>query len=311
MKQRRTVRVGDVALRQLCEEVLAGALAALQRQDREALHDCRVALRRLYVLVKQLAQPDKQRKRVLRSIKALLTQSNRGRDAQVMLTWLELEWPRLGAQEVRGARHWQQELERRVDEDVWPPIQVTAALKQVMPFLATLTLSESGHPWPLALFAAHLLEQQIAELTSLLKGAGVADELHLIRLQAKTVRYLLLPFCGEGAACTRALQAMQRLQTQLGEWHDAVVRQQNLNDLLRKELVAISRDDNIKQVTQGVMARSPCLPGLLALARSSYHSQQRRVAFIERHYLHDGGAHLVNLLHQAIAQMRKAATAHG
>jgi CHAD domain-containing protein len=304
-------QTGAAALGLLYESALAAADAAIERNDAESLHDLRVALRRLTVLVEQFAASGYKRKSLLRDIKSALKQSNRGRDAQVMLTWLEGEWPCLDERERIGARQWQRTLERMRKHRLFEPKQASPALKRMVRTLDKLSPQDDRVQLPLGLLAARCLEQQANELGALMTGDGVSDQLHFIRLKAKTVRYLLLPFCDESLGCARALQELQRLQTQLGEWHDAVVRQQSLLRLLRKKVVTLLCDTEAKGVVRRVAVRSPALPGLMALARSNALAQQRLVGLIERKYLRDGGTGLTNPLHQAIAELRKAATARG
>ncbi len=311
MKRSLVAQPVAAALGLLYEEELAAALAAVQRKDNEALHDFRVALRRLAVLVQQFARPDEQRRTLLRTIKGLMTESNQGRDAQVMLIWLAGEWPRLDEQERIGAQRWQRALKRLQGVRSLAPKQASAALKSRVHTLGKLSPQDSSLQLPLGLLAAQCLVQQVNELGSLMKDDDAVGQLHFIRLKAKTVRYLLLPFCDESPDCVRALEALQRLQTQLGEWHDAVVRQQSLIKLLCKEVVTISCNSAVKGAMESVAERSPALPGLLALARSNYMAQQRLVASINHNYLREGHAHLTNLLQQAITELKKAATAHG
>ena len=311
MKQQLSKLPAAAALGELFGDELAAAQAAVVRNDSESLHDYRVALRRLHVLIKQLAQPDGPRRTVLRSIKDLMMESNRGRDAQVMLAWLEGERSCLDEQEQIGARQWQRTLGRLQAHRLFEPKHAFSALKSMAPTLDKLSPQDDRVRMPLGLLAAQCLEQQANELGSLMKDDGVADQLHFIRLKAKTVRYLLLPFCDESPGGLRALQELQRLQTQLGEWHDAVVRQQSLLRLLRKEIVTLLCDAKAKGAVRRVAERSPALPGLMALARSNTLAQQRLVGLIERKYLRDGGTGLSNLLQQAIAELRKAVTALG
>src|SRR5512139_300351 len=178
-----------LALTSLYERELAAALAVLEHSDNEALHDFRVALRRLHVLLKQLAQQDKPCRKAMRRIKALITQSNTGRDAQVMLAWLSGEWPRLNEREQVGARRWQRRLERIQGQYIFDRQQLASVLKGLVPILDKLLPLDGKVQLPLGMLAAQRLEQQTSELSSLMKGNG-EEQLHLIRLKAKTVRYL-------------------------------------------------------------------------------------------------------------------------
>ncbi len=297
-----------IALVSLYEMELAAALSATQRIDSEALHDYRVALRRLFVLLKQFAQPDEHRRDVLHRIKVLMTKSNRGRDAQVMLAWLDREWPRLDEREQAGARQWRRSLKGMKGGRLLKPKQIASALKALVPPILKLSPLEGKGQMPLGTLVAQGLEQQAGELESLIKSENAVDRLHFIRLKSKTVRYLLLPFCDELPACLRAQETMEQLQAHLGDWHDAVLRQQSLIPLLRKEVVKITSESEVKEVVGGV-GQASVLPGMIALARFNNQEQERRVALIKRKYLRDGGMHLTGLLKEAVAEMRRAAPA--
>lgn len=299
------------ALGPLYEGALVAAHAALARHDSESLHDIRVALRRLAVLVEHLAPVTPPRKKLLRDIKRLLRQSNRGRDAQVMLGWLHEQWPHLSDAERIGARQWQRRLNRQQGPRVLGAKPLGRALHRLLPDLTKLLPPHAIARQPLGLLVAHILAQQSDELVSLLGRDGAAGRLHLIRLKAKTVRYLLLPFIDELEACARADSALRQMQTVLGDWHDAVLRQQSLQHWLRKKIATLTCDTSAKRGVSGVAERSPALPGLLALARANHLTQQRLVAHITHNCLHQRGLHLSQLLHRAVAALGTSATADG
>lgn len=299
------------ALASLYEGALVAAHGALARHDSESLHDIRVALRRLAVLLEHLAPATPLRKKLLRDIRRLLKQSNRGRDAQVMLDWLHEQWPHLSDAERIGARQWQRRLHRQLGARVLETKPLAKALHRLLPDLTKLFPPHTIARQPLGLLVAHVLAQQSDELVSLLSRDGAAGQLHLIRLKAKTVRYLLLPFIDGLATCAQADSALRQVQTVLGDWHDAVLRQQSLHHWLRKKIAALTCDTSSKRGVSGVAERSPALPGLLALARANYLAQQRLVAHITRNYLHQHGLHLSQLLQRAVAELSTSATADG
>lgn len=308
MNQPLAAQMGAMALRPLYESELVAGRLALERNDSESLHDLRVALRRLTVLVEQLAAAGHGRKTLLRKIRAILRKSNQGRDAQVMLGWLQEQWPHLDEGARAGARLWQRQLQRQLESLLLQPAELTTALQRLLPALAKQSPRANSGRVPLGLLAAQRLEQQADELLSLMRGERVLEQLHLIRLKAKTVRYLLLPFITEFAACAQAESALRKMQTVVGEWHDAVLRQQSLARLLRKEIKSLLQERRGKAV---LAERSPALPGLLTLARSSDRAQRRLVAHIARNYLHEGSTPFARLLPLAVAELRTAATGHG
>jgi CHAD domain-containing protein len=311
MKQTLAAQAGADALGALYEGELAAAYAAIERNDAESLHDLRVALRRLTVLLEQLAASGTRRKTLLREIRHILKQSNRGRDAQVMLSWLQAQWPHLDETERIGARQWQRKLQRQLGPVLLKPGQITTALKRLLSDLAKQSPPAAVARQPLGFLVTQCLEQQSGELVAHIESEQAADQLHLIRLRAKTVRYLLLPFIDESVACAQAESSLRKIQTEVGDWHDALLRQQSLGKQLRKAVKTIMRDAKAGRTVVSVAERSAALPGLLTLSRSNNLAQRRLVGRIEHNYLHDGGTQLTLLLHQAIAELREAATGHG
>lgn len=299
------------ALASLYEGALVAAHAARARHDSESLHDIRVALRRLAVLLEHLAPATPLRKKLLRDIRRLLKQSNRGRDAQVMLGWLHEQWPQLSDAERIGARQWQRRLKRQQGPRVLETKPLAKALHRLLPDLTKLFPPHTIARQPLGLLVAHVLAPQSAELVSLLSREGAAGQLHFIRLKAKTVRYLLLPFIDEVEACAQADSALRQMQTVLGDWHDALLRQQSLHHSLRKKIATLTCDTSTKRGVSGVAERSPALPGLLALARANHRTQQRLVAHITHSYLHQRALPISRLLQRAVAALGTSATADG
>lgn len=288
------------ALGQLYETELAAALAALQRDDDEALHDFRVALRRLRVQVKHYAPPGKPRRKVLRALAQLMKMSNRGRDGQVMLAWLQGVWPQLSPQERVGARRWRRTLRNILGRRGAVRQRSIPLLRRLLRPLGALASATTESHSPFGQVAAQRLEQRCSELHALMTEAGGMAQLHPLRLQVKTVRYLLLPFCRVLPACAAAEQALQQLQGVLGEWHDAVLREQSLHVQLRRE-----SGGRAKRL-DAVLLLPPALPGLLALARATSLSRQQLEVRIQRDYLQHGSHRLDSLLQQGVAQLHEA-----
>lgn len=306
MKPQLTVQPDRSVLGALYDEVLASALAAIARNDGESLHDLRVALRRLAVLVKQLVPAGKRRKAVSRDIQALLQRSNQGRDAQVMQGWLKAQWPLLSDSERIGATLWQRQL-RRQGQRPFRKKQLTTALQRLFSSVTRLSLPRSNVGTPLGVLVAQRLERQTRKLVALMSGDDASGQLHLIRLRAKTVRYLLLPFVDELESCAQAEAELRKIQALVGDWHDALVRQQSLSILLRREFAELSKPhkNRAEVKMEGLL---PALPGLIALMRFSVRDQQRALGRAEQNFLYSKAAHLASLLTHAAGGMRNAAT---
>lgn len=291
------------ALGILYKKELAAALKATRRSDSEALHDFRVALRRLRVLVKAFAQPGSASKKILRRSARLQKASNRGRDAQVMLAWLAAQWPHLDAQALNGATTWRRALEQEQQHARFRPKQSAAVLQSLMLPLTSLRSREG----PLVQLAAQRLEEQLALLCALMNNKEAGVQFHPLRLRVKKIRYLLLPFCAAESRCEQAEGQLHHVQDQLGEWHDAVLRQQSLTALLREEMMTLAAGMAHAVKARGAMSPlelAPALPGLLALARRNFALQQRLERRITRLYLHDGAQPLVQALQGAARELR-------
>lgn len=294
----------------LCERELARALAAASRRDAEALHDCRVALRRLKVIVKHHACAGAPRRKVLRRVARVMKASNAGRDAQVMLAWLEALWPRLGAVERRGARQWRHALHKAMDGTALKSSWLTARLERLVPLLGRLLPTDALARQPFGAVTAQQLAEQARQLTQLREGPASDAQLHAIRLQMKRLRYLLLPFVDSLAACQTLARTLQGWQDRLGAWHDTLLRQQSLQGALRHELAALAhRTGRALAKGEGVEATAlvPALPGLLALARRNGTEQRRREAALWRELCSEAAVRLDQQLQSAIAELRRAA----
>ena len=215
--------------------------------DAEALHDVRVALRRLrshlraYAPLVVAAVPRKRRKR----IGQLASSTNACRDAEVQLAWLEarqldatigdaigIEWLRLEIE-----RRFEVERERVLD---LVPDRLRALDDKLRRRLEDLRTTARAADFDQGLRFSAALERRLtgtaAELDdALARVHGVADEdeAHRARIRAKRVRYLLEPVESEVPGAPDRIRELEELQDLLGDLHDRHVMDSLVADLER------------------------------------------------------------------------------
>lgn len=283
-------------------QTFLGDLKRARRQldaesDDAALHDFRVALRRLRStlkvyrpVVKQGPAPRKLRRRLKRLARA----TGAARDAEVGLMWL------------RENRKGMNDAERAVCNQLiqdWTARR-DAAYKEVRRTLKkkfrgldarlnkTLRATGSASAGPaLAQSAGKLLSPRVGTLAKKLDGiACVFDTqpIHAARIEAKRLRYLLEPLQAELPNGAVLVKSLKRFQTDVGELCDRQV--------LSEELIAVTGRYETKGMTGevrallGYPATEPSgnpdpRAGLLALAGRLRTEREQRFVDIERRYL--------------------------
>ncbi|MDP9122469.1 MAG: CHAD domain-containing protein, partial [Acidobacteriota bacterium] len=194
-----------------CLDEAAAAYPRLARSDdAAALHDFRVALRRLRSCLRAYAGllagslPGKLRRRLERLARA----TGPGRDTEVQIEWLRQAMPALSKHQRAGHAWLLSRLERRRKEEHG---ELTAGLarrftaleadlrNRLSVYRAEIHLGEAPRP-TFAFATAQVLAVQAADLASHLaeiEGAGDQEEAHRARISAKRLRYLLDPVAAE------------------------------------------------------------------------------------------------------------------
>jgi len=263
--------------------------------DTEALHDLRVALRRLRTTVRgfrpqlDAAVPRKLRRR----LRDLARATGAARDSEVQLAWLAQAGDRL----PRGARTgvpWLvarltarreaaydtlrravpeefDRLDRRLRESLGRPPRARAG----KPGRKTATFGE---------LAATLVREHAAALArhlDLIRSTGDADDVHATRIQSKRLRYLLEPLAAEAAPAADAVAELRRLQDELGELHDLHVLIAELGDASAEAAAERARALHNVALGRGPARASPARrpraasAGPLRLARIAGEAEQR------------------------------------
>ncbi len=272
--------------------------------DAAALHDLRVALRRLRSTLKSLAPllgdavGDKASRRLRKAARC----TGPARDAEVLLAWLGEAREQLAAP-WRGAVDWLVDrVERRlargraeVGAEALPRLsRATARLAHRLAAPATGPLP-AGTPATFSAALAGLVRARTVALREALRevaGAEDAAALHAVRIEGKRLRYLLEPLRGqEGLGADEAVEALRALQDEVGAWHDAWQAQVALH----RALTEASAD----RARRGAGADGADLrPGLLGLERLAAGRAARRYQALEAAFL---GPRATPLLDRAYA----------
>ena len=233
----------------------------------EALHDYRVALRRLRSCLRSYRQElrstvsRKSRRRLDRLARA----TNQSRDLEVHLDWLAAQEATAGDSEQPGiawlAARLQEEQRREREEMLALNQRLFANLHKRLhrqlehypitvrldaPVETTITATATaGHVER----AARRLERRLGRIT----GESAEEEIHRARIAAKHLRYLLEPFAADLPGVEAIIERIKGLQDAFGDVHDAHV----FLPALRKELAGTVRD---RRVDLG--------PGLRSLAKA-------------------------------------------
>jgi CHAD domain-containing protein len=234
-------RSDEEAARRLALKCLAAAKAAERRLDdrfdREALHDFRVAIRRLRsVLRAYRPQLDKAvRRKDRKRLRAIQQATGGGREAEVALEWLTKQHGDLAPEHLAGL-NWLSALllerRRQCSEDL--DAKVRGSFRRTVEKLEErLAIMRSEHnllaEHPHVTFARSLANLTEAHATDLLVNLGQimsmeqAEQLHEARITAKRLRYLIEPVRAYADGTQSVVKRSKRLQDVLGDLNDVHV----------------------------------------------------------------------------------------
>lgn len=214
--------------------------------DREALHDLRVNVRRLEILLRAFRPRGSSSEKLRASLKKLLKRSNKARDAEVMLDWLVV-------QEVDPA------LEVRLGVD-W----LIARMKRRREKAAIGMHDELVRRWRVAAQRIEKMNKRRRYPGSLSFGdaiggliVGYCDRLtghirdldrrrsdtafHKTRLEIKKLRYLLEPLEAQSAEARTAIIELKKAQDAFGVLNDAANAIDMLGDCIERAAATHAR----------------------------------------------------------------------
>jgi len=225
--------VRRVALAQL--ETIRRASDAYGRAQPRALHDVRVALRRLRTWLRAYHGEidDTVRTRIIRKIHRVQTATNAERDLEVQYQWLRAHVARPSEASGGGGHRALRRLRRRHrDAHGDATIEIT---RRLPPLMAALTSALSWYPVrvdlggaivtpTMAHAAANALASAARDLDARfarVAGPDDAHRVHAARIAAKRVRYLIEPLVETRLVPPGAIERLTALQDGMGELHDA------------------------------------------------------------------------------------------
>ncbi len=215
------------------------------RRDKEALHDFRVALRRLRSWLRALepALTGSSARGSQRRLRRVAKASNAGRDAEVFLGWLRSARKRI-PERNRTAARWlitRFDRQRREAEGSLGGLlerdfaRATERLQvRLESYRVVAHVHDGVRDAPLATLLAQLVRGQARELRGRLALVRSPDDdgpAHRARIAGKRLRYLLEPVAAFLEGGTSLVQRLKRLQDALGDLHDAHVWLAMLGDM--------------------------------------------------------------------------------
>ncbi len=295
--------------------------------DDEALHDFRVALRRLRTALRALRPwlKDRVPRRHEKRLRKIARSTNEARDAEVQLAWLDSQRAALASGPRRaGFDRLVERLEERGRSGPDPARVADRFRRAAAKLRRQLGARPSGSPAQragapsLRGVLATLARDQVAALRErmgAIRGPSDREAIHLARIEGKRLRYLLEPLrSSRRAGAARTIAALKRLHDVLGDLHDAHV----LADELREALVDVAAERAL-QVHALLFAevagagashdlRANPRAGLLAIARLVRARRDTLHAEVERAW-RAGGMDALSTEVRAVAASLEAGTA--
>lgn len=299
----------DRAARVVALALVADAAAQRERlsqpDDPEALHDFRVAIRRLrsWLRAQGDALGDSAPKRAQKWLRRLARATNHSRDAEVLAAWLEGERTKLTSRQRVGAV-WL--LNRLAQEKSAADAEVMAEVardferarelleKRLPQYLLRMHVHDGAQVASFAGAMAVKLRAQLAALRRRLEAVRAPHDIeaaHRARIVGKRLRYLLEPIVPHVIEGRATLDRLKALQDALGDLHDTHAWQQVMADAVERA----SREEARALVApaaaeEGAAARAPKRsprPGVVAIIGHVQARARELFADIERDWSGD------------------------
>lgn len=302
------------AVRMIALAQLDAAVAAYGRLDNpddpEALHDFRVALRRLRSCMQtyQDVLSDTVSKKSQKQLRRFARATNEARDTEVRIEWLRSQENHLPARQRIGWLWLLERLEARKTK-AYDEIRARAIKdflrlepklrKQLRRYTVAYDLDGQAHETPFAEIIGKHIKQHGKEMErALWRAASSADvqTLHNTRIQVKRLRYLLEPIQEE----IKDGKQLKELQDLLGDLHDAHLHVQEI--ALAVETAAAGRARRLLEIELATETDPAHLraeqrrnehAGLVTLARLAKARTETLFTAITARYLDDGAQALV------------------
>jgi CHAD domain-containing protein len=285
------------------------------RPDPEALHDFRVALRRLRGLLRAYRAPLGPRvpKRLRRRLNAVADSTGAGRDADVMLAWIDSQMKGLTRSEHLGARWLAERIRSRRDDD--PEARRLPARFERLDrrlrkrFAAASGAGETPIGPSFAGTTARLVTDAAVALTAALREIRTPDDTlaaHHARLAGKRLRYLLEPVADAAAGAPALIERLRSLQEVLGEFNECQVMMGEIGDAVESLGAARARTAHDLQVEgkpRPRLRRGQEDSGLLALAQRARVRRDDLFFRLQPQWLGDHATDVIPLVREGVATL--------
>jgi CHAD domain-containing protein/CYTH domain-containing protein len=298
-------------------------------QGDEALHDFRVAIRRLRSWVrafKPWLRDDISGKR-RRALSAIGDATRKSRDAAVHLEWLRNERSALSGRQRLGQSWLSEKLDAQRRDAAEDALAAAVDFGMMVPKLtrrldfyrAPVRAPESAARFG-TVVAERLRKESDALRVQLAAVHSFTDvkEAHRARIRAKNLRYVLEPVAKLVPDGKAIIETLKKLQDALGDLHDVHVfaeelvaateeaagsRARRVSEVVLAEDGGDSEDDRVRRAR----ARDPG-PGLLGLARRLHERGNDAFGEVERDWLNDAGASFFERVRVFAAELGRLAS---
>ncbi len=217
----------------------ARAIARLaDRRDTEAMHDFRVAIRRLRSSLRAYRPwlRSAAGRKIRHGLRDIGDATNTARDAEIQLAWLEAARGSLSRGE-RSGLNWIVRRLRETRRNAYASARhdVRESFERTAETLRARLAEMSGDSPPLRTPLAALLREHVDDLGKRLgaiRSPGDKKSVHEARICAKRLRYLLEPLRRETAEAKALVRSFKAIQDLLGELHDVHVLEATLETAL-------------------------------------------------------------------------------
>lgn len=285
------------------------------RPDPDALHDFRVALRRLRGLLRAYRAPLGPRipKKLRRRLSTVAESTGAGRDADVMLTWIAGQMKGLSRSERVGARWLAARIKARRDADPDArrlPNRFDRLDRRLRKCLAAEARTAGSPVGPsFAGTTARLVTDAAVSLTEALREIhkpGDAEAAHHARLAGKRLRYLLEPVADAAAGAPGLIERLRGLQELLGEFDECEVMLDEIREAVETLGASRAREAHDLQVEghprpRGKRGREDS--GLLALARRARARRDDLFFVLQPQWLGDHAAEVIPLVREGVGTL--------
>ncbi|HWH03104.1 MAG TPA: CHAD domain-containing protein [Gemmatimonadales bacterium] len=285
------------------------------RPDPGALHDFRVALRRLRGLLRAYRAPLGPRisKRLRRRLSTVANSTGAGRDADVMLNWIANQMKGLSRSERVGARWLAERIKARRDGDPEArrlPSRFERLDRRLRKRLAAEARTTGAPVGPsFAGTTARLVTDAAVSLTAALREIRKPEDTeaaHDARLAGKRLRYLLEPVADAAAGAPALIERLRGLQELLGEFDECQVMLDEISEAVETLGASRAREAHDLQVEgkpRPRLKRGREDSGLLALARRARARRDDLFFALQPQWLGEHATEVIPLVREGVATL--------